>query len=144
MVAEAARKGCYRDLRVDDITRHLRGLTDGAYPLVVAADVFVYLGALDTVLAEIARSLAPNGLLAFTAQASEGEAVRVGPDLRYAHSADYLRDALRGAGLSVLLVEPASTRREKGLDVPGLVVVAFKPDRSSGLTSLGSFMPRCG
>ena len=34
--------------------------------------------------------------------------------------------ALRGAGLAPVLLEPASTRREKGVAVPGLVAVASK------------------
>ncbi len=47
--------------------------------------------------------------------------------LRYAHSADYLRATLEGAGLTVSAITPVSTRMEAGNAVPGLVVTASKP-----------------
>ncbi len=90
----------------------------------MAADAFVYVPELKEVLRETARVLKPQGLLAFTVETHAGGDVILGQGLRYAHSADYLRDAIAGAGLTVCAITPASTRTEAGEDVPGLVVTA--------------------
>jgi predicted TPR repeat methyltransferase len=47
--------------------------------------------------------------------------------MRYAHGEDHVRAALTGAGLAVVSLAAASSRREKSIPVPGLVVVAAKP-----------------
>ena len=44
--------------------------------------------------------------------------------LRYAHGAAHVRDAIGAAGLSLVSLDSASTRSEKGAPVPGLIVVA--------------------
>jgi predicted TPR repeat methyltransferase len=45
--------------------------------------------------------------------------------LRFAHGELVLRDAMAGAGLTVLALEQAAIRTEKGTPVAGLVVVAI-------------------
>ncbi len=127
MIAEAARKGGYDALYVDDGVHRLDNITAGTLDLIVAADVLVYLGALDALFAAAARALAADGTFAFTAQTHAGDGVVLGDDLRYAHSPTILRDGLERAGLVVEMLESASTRRERGSDVPGLVAVACKP-----------------
>ncbi len=125
---EQARRTCrYRALATGEIVRYLAALEAPTYELVLAADVFVYLGRLDPVLDAVARALTPSGLLAFTAQESRDADIRLGGELRFSHSAPYLRAALARAGLELLGLRSASTRRERGQDAPGLVVVARKP-----------------
>ena len=46
------------------------------------------------------------------------------PTLRFAHSELYLRDAIGGAGLTLLALDQAAIRTEKGEPVNGLVLVA--------------------
>jgi predicted TPR repeat methyltransferase len=43
--------------------------------------------------------------------------------MRFAHSADYVADAARAAGLVALTSEEAWIRRENGVDVAGLTLV---------------------
>jgi predicted TPR repeat methyltransferase len=69
------------------------------------------------------RALARNGLFAFSVQAHDGEGFVLGEDARYAHGEPYLRRLAAEAGLTVLLIERASTREDRGEDVPGFVVV---------------------
>lgn len=127
MVAQAAATGLYLDLQVGGIGQHLAGTAGGIYDLVLAADVFAYVGALDRVMAEVARVLVLDGVTAFTLQRSERESIRLGSDLRFSHSAEYIRAIGAEAGLELLGMRNASIRRERGIDVPGLVVVARKP-----------------
>ena len=127
MVERAAASGFYERLVVGEIGHHLDESAPAGFDLVVAADVFVYLGGLGPVVEGIARVLAPGGVLAFTTQKADTGAVRLGDDLRFSHSADHIRAALNTAGLGLELLAEASTRREAGKPVPGLVVVAQKP-----------------
>ena len=85
-----------------------------------------------------ARVLDDGGLFAFTAETHEGRGVLLRETLRYAHGEDHVRTALVDAGLTVVSLTAASSRREKSIPVPGLVVVAVKPASTrpaSGTTS---------
>jgi len=86
--------------------------------------VFVYVNDLAAVLADVARVLAPRGMLAFTVETHSGAGVALLPTLRFAHSELYLRDAIAGAGLTLLALDQAAIRTEKGEPVNGLVLVA--------------------
>ena len=126
MVAEAAKTGLYARLVAGGLVEHLEGLDPAAADFAVAADVFVYLGDLAPAFAACARALSDGGLFAFTTQRAEEGEWRVGADLRYAHSDAYLRAAAARAGFAVAWLEPVSTRRDAGADVPGLVCVLRK------------------
>ena len=132
MVARAQAKSrgdgtpLYDKLAVAGLTAFLTSRPDQSADLVIAADVFVYLGELRPSFAQSARVLKAGGLFAFTVQSHEGEGVVVGADRRFAHAESWLRQRLDEAGLSPILIEPASTRQDRGVPVPGLLVVAEK------------------
>ncbi len=94
------------------------------YDLVIAADVFVYVDDLKPIIAGIAKILAPNGMLAFTAETHSGDGVKLLPTLRFAHGEDYLHALLSASGLMALHLAKTSVRSEKGVPVEGVVVVA--------------------
>lgn len=123
MIEIARQTGKYARLRVADVVDYLSDEADGSADLVVAADVFVYLGDLGEVFAQCARVVRAGGFLAFTAQKGAGAGWSLGADLRYAHSGDYLRALAQAHGFAPSLIEDASTRRDAGRDVPGLVAV---------------------
>lgn len=127
MIERAKATGLYARLDVSDMLQGLRGEADASADLVIAADAVVYVNNLAPLLAEAARVLKPKGLLAFTVETHEGKGVILGAGLRYAHSADYVRDAITAAKLNISAIAPASTRMEAGEPVPGLVVTASKP-----------------
>lgn len=126
--ARAKRQGdgapLYDKLATAGLTAFLASRPDASADLVIAADVFVYIGDLAPAFAQSARVLAGGGLLAFTVQDHHGEGVIVGADRRFAHAEAYLRDALLAAGLAPLGIEAASTRVDRGLPVAGLLVLA--------------------
>lgn len=126
MIEHARATGLYARLVVTDMLQGLRMEDDASANLVIAADAFVYVPELGDMLREAARVLKPQGLLAFTAETHAGEGVILGQGLRYAHSADYLRDTIARAGLTLCAITSASARTEAGEDVPGLVVTASK------------------
>jgi predicted TPR repeat methyltransferase len=126
MIEEARARGLYDRLAVGDIAAFLREQEEGAFHLVVAADVFVYLADLAPVCAAVARVLALGGLFAFSVETYEGAGVILGEKLRYAHGEGHVRDALGRAGLLVRQMTNVSTRTENNAPVPGLLVVAQK------------------
>jgi len=126
MVARAEAKGNYDRLVVGNLAAFLSDeiAKDAKYDLVVAADVFVYVSDLAPVLADIARVLAPRGVVAFTVETHCGAGVTLLPTLRFAHGESYLREVIIGAGLKLVTLEKATIRTEKGLPVDGLLAIA--------------------
>ena len=123
MVRKAEAKRVYDEVSVGDLVAWLSGRPPGEADLVVAADVFVYMADLQPVFEAAARALARDGLLAFTVQAHAGEGVVLGEDHRYAHGEGYLRSLAAAASLDPVIVDAASTRQDRGRDVPGLLMV---------------------
>jgi predicted TPR repeat methyltransferase len=124
MIALARQKNIYDRLEADDIERFLAGEIGAVrtYSLIVAADVFTYLGSLTGVCAAVARVMSDGALFALTVETYPGDGVALGEGLRYAHGAAHVRSAL--AGLEILQLTEVSTRNEAGMPVPGLLVVA--------------------
>jgi len=124
MVEQARAKGLYDRLAVSDLIEFLASETGAQNHLVLAADVFVYCSDIAPIAAGAARVLAPGGLFAFSVETHEQPGVRLQESLRYAHSADHVREAIQAAGLSLLQLSEASTRTERGEPVQGLIAVA--------------------
>lgn len=126
MLAKAHGKGLYDKLHERDVMAFLAGeAADGArYHLIVASDVFMYFSDLTPLMAATAPCLEPGGTLVFTVEAHEGDGVLLRETLRYAHGAAHVRAALETAQLKLLSLDSAATRTEKGVPVPGLIVVA--------------------
>lgn len=127
MIAETARKGIYDRLQKAELVAALNARRAEA-DLMTAADVFIYCGALQPVLAALVPALKPGGLVAFSLEAHEGEeALFLRPSLRYAHGVAATRDTLVLAGLDILRFETAILRFDRGAPVTGILVVARKP-----------------
>ncbi len=126
MIAKAQEKGVYDRTAVASFEDFLAGAAVAwePYDLVLAADVFVYLNDLTPVIAGVARILAPNGLLAFTAETHADDGIKLLPTLRFAHGEAYLRALLEANALTVRHLGKTSVRSEKGVPVESLVVVA--------------------
>jgi predicted TPR repeat methyltransferase len=126
MLAQARAKGIYDRLIESEVLAFLvsEAKIKARYHLVLAADVFMYLENLAPVLGAIAQVLDSCGRLAFSVETHDGGDVLLRETLRYAHGKEHVLAALAAAGLTPISLDFASTRTEKGLPVPGLVVVA--------------------
>ncbi|MDJ1463845.1 methyltransferase domain-containing protein [Nitratireductor sp. GZWM139] len=103
--------------------------------LVTAADVFMYLGALERLFATAGASLAPGALFVFSVEHHAGpEAMVLRASRRYAHSEPHLRAALAEAGFEPVLLEKAAIRMDRGEPIEGLIVVA---ERTGAARKLG-------
>jgi predicted TPR repeat methyltransferase len=126
MLAQARSKGLYDRLVEQEVMTFLaaEAALGARYHLIVAADVFVYFHELTQMPGLVARVLAPGGLIVFSVETHDGDGVILRDTLRYAHGARHVRAALDASGLKLVSLENASTRTEKGVAVPGLIVVA--------------------
>jgi predicted TPR repeat methyltransferase len=126
MIEQAKGKRIYDRLATAELLDFLNSEPEASADLVVAADVFVYIGDLAPVLAAISRVLEPGGLLAFTAQQWSGESFQLGEDLRFSHGEPYLRARAAKTGFAIVELKPATTRKDRGADVPGWVAILLK------------------
>jgi predicted TPR repeat methyltransferase len=131
MVERARAKNIYDRLATGDLVQFLQAEAHNGrrYGLILAADVFIYLAWLPSVVAAAARALAPGGFIAFTVETHAGDDVILGEKLRYQHGAAHVRTAVAGAGLRLLELNDAWARQEAGVAAPGLVVVASRDDK---------------
>jgi predicted TPR repeat methyltransferase len=128
MIAKAGERGIYDKLIVGDAAGLLACEPPGALDLIVAADALPYVGDLEPLFAVAASALAADGLFAFTVELGKGDGFRLEPTMRFAHARAYVEATAAGAGLDPLVMQEASTRRETGAAVPGLVCVMAKTE----------------
>lgn len=126
LVKSKARK-IYDTLSKADIL-NLPYLDKPQYDLIIAADVFIYMGALERVINWISLALQPNGFVAFSVE-SAGDSVsyQLGSARRYRHSKSYLTQVLDRFGLAVIAFNETTLRKDRGIDVQGFLVVAKAP-----------------
>lgn len=92
--------------------------------LVTAADVFMYVGAVDGVFGAVAKMMARGALFAFSVEAHDGDGFVLRDSRRYAHSEGYVREQLAAAGLELLSIKRETIRQDRGQPIEGLIVVA--------------------
>jgi predicted TPR repeat methyltransferase len=120
MLDRAAERVVYDRLVCADLVEHLQQTTQ-RHDLVVAADVFIYVGDLEPVFEGVRRVLQPGGVFCFTVEpADDHSAVVLHAQLRYAHSLPYLQDLAQRHGLRVLRADAQPLRRQRAQVTPGL------------------------
>lgn len=130
MLDKARARGIYDALAVGEVVEALRGRAED-WDLLIAADVFVYLGDLTAVLQAAAAALRPGGVLLFSVERADGGHFMLGSAGRYAHTADYIRERAASAGLRLVAERAAVLRRNFGADVPGLLFALARDTEQS-------------
>ncbi len=127
MLEHAAATQHYERLWQADIAEHLHA-TPERYALVVAADVFIYIGDLSGVFAGVQRVLRPGGLFCFSVeQGSDEHSFELRSSSRYAHSAAQLRTLAVQRGFQLVALEEATLRLDQQQPVAGLLLVLKSP-----------------
>lgn len=125
MLKKAAARGCYDRLVKSDL--QALDLDPASADLITAADVFMYVGALESIVARVSAWLRPGGLFAFSVERHRGgEDFVLRPSRRYAHGDAYVRRLLDAAGLALASFDRATIRMDRGEPVEGVIVVAGK------------------
>jgi predicted TPR repeat methyltransferase len=128
MIEVARARGVYDELHVEDLTATLRRATD--VDLVVAADVFIYVGALDEAFGVASAALRAGGLFAFSTESCEGDGYRLLPSSRYAHGGGYVRQLAQRHGFSIRAVRDTVLRIEHDEPVAGTLYLLAAASRS--------------
>jgi predicted TPR repeat methyltransferase len=126
MLQKASEKNTYDDLIVFD------ALQDWAFSqpfdLIYSSDVFVYFGNLDPLIRSASSNLVREGIIAFSVEKLEDDsaAYQLFPSGRYAHSQRYIGNGLKRHGLAPIAETDAIIRKQSGIEVKGLLIVAQK------------------
>lgn len=127
MLERAAALGVYDRLHCAELADHLAH-SDARCDLVLAADVFIYVGTLEAVFAGVMRVLRPGGLFCFTVeQADEARTVVLGAQRRYEHALPYLQGLARQHGLQWLQAQHLPIRQQQTQTTAALYVYLRRP-----------------
>ncbi|KRH99046.1 tetratricopeptide repeat protein [Curvibacter sp. PAE-UM] len=122
MVDKARQRAIYNALHVGDIHDFLAAAQE-PYDLVLAADVFIYVGALEQVFGLLATRMRKGSWLAFTVEdAAPGQTVQLLPSLRYAHSPAYLQELAQRHGYDLVSSHEEAIRFDQQRPVHGRYV----------------------
>lgn len=120
MVERAGARGIYDSVVQGDLVEYLDS-TQRRYDLVVGADVFIYVGALERVFEGVARVLVPGGVFCFCVEAAlEGPELALRPSLRYAHSRGYIEKLAEQYGFEISATAEHPIREDQRTPIAGL------------------------
>lgn len=124
MLEKARARGLYHALIEADVVAWLQGgsLAGQQQDVVIAADVFIYIGDLSALFAAAAAALTSGGLFVFSIEVTEEQDYRLQPSGRYAQSRQYI--SRLAAGIGFIEVE-ASAQHLRG-DISGCGYVLRK------------------
>jgi predicted TPR repeat methyltransferase len=123
MLEMAGQRGLYDQLACADLTAFVAQQAASSVDLVVATDVFIYVGALEAVFAATQHAMRAGGLFAFSLEISEDADLVLRPTRRYAHSVSYIERLAAQHGFAVATLEPSVIREEGGQAQNGFLVV---------------------
>jgi predicted TPR repeat methyltransferase len=134
MLEKARERDLYDELACAEIGAFLAARED-AYDVVVAADVFVYFGELETVFAQVHRAVRGDACFCFSVEAGAEADFTLRPSNRFAHSLAYLTRLAEATGFAFVQAEQGTLRTDNGVEVIGYLVVlrALKPGSAARL-----------
>ena len=129
MLEEAKKHHVYSRLHNVNLLDALDATDANEYEVIVAADVFIYLGALDAAIRDSFKVLKAGGWLHFSLETTDedGPDFEVRKSMRYAHNPAYVRRLLDAAGFVSQSFEETDLRTEQDVPIRGMLVSAQKP-----------------
>ena len=118
MLAQARLRGLYDELHAAEISAWLVQAASASQDLVVAADVFIYIGALDVIFSNVSRILRRTGWFAFSIEECAETDYQLRESGRYAQSHAYIA-RLALPSYSIVSADPVVIRMEAGAPLRG-------------------------
>jgi len=125
MLVQARLRGIYDELHLSEVHTWLRGVRPARFDLVIAADVLIYIGALEELFGEVARVLRVGGWFAFSIEEWVGSDYTLLHTGRYAQSQAYI-GRLTESAFSTAVDQAAVIRMESGVPILGRLYVLQK------------------
>lgn len=126
MIAEAEKRGIYGRLVCGDVLEFLELEPEEHYDIVVAADVFIYIGELGRIFRHVHRLLRPGGIFAFSEETGEDRDIALRDSGRYAHSPAYIRRLGKEFGFAEVSAIPVQIRCHKNLPIDGSIFIFWR------------------
>lgn len=130
MLAQAAKRGTYGTLTrreaVDFLNAH-----PASFDLVFAADLLIYFGRLDELIAAVAQATAPGGIFALSIELAEHHDFEILTSGRFAHATSYLASKT-APYFEMVQQQTTELRLEAGVPVKGLLVVLRRQSSREG------------
>ncbi len=120
MIERARARGIYQQLIVGDVVGATTAL-HMCFDLILAADVFVYLGDLAPVFAAVREKLSLGGGFAFSVELGAGDGYTLRAAGRYAHAPAYLRALATQYGFVTRAEHHTILRKDYGHDIGGIL-----------------------
>ena len=127
MIEKAEELNLYDNLIVGEITEELLA-SPISYDLVIAADVFVYIGGLSDIFSACYKKMNENGLFIFSTELhnDENEDYRIFESGRYKHSLSYLKTLSEKYHFEIISNDECMLRKEYGNPVKGILSIIKK------------------
>jgi predicted TPR repeat methyltransferase len=125
MIEQAAQKGIYDDLSCAEAAAYLAS-GEASFELIIATDVFIYVGALDDLLPAIAARAGSGAWLVCSIERSEGADVALRPSGRFAHATSYIEACASAAGFGVKRAIDAVIRKGDDGQIDGALYLFQK------------------
>ena len=96
------------------------------FDVFISADTLCYFGALEQASAGAVNALRAGGLFVFTVERATDDVrdYHLEPTGRYSHAETYVRAVLTSAGFTSVAIDHVVLRRERGVEVQGLLASA--------------------
>lgn len=122
MLEQARQTGLYETIECADLLAAMES-RERKLDLILAGDVFIYVGELDRIFVTARKALRVGGLFAFSVETHDADGLTLRPSRRYAHSTGYIEKLAVENGFDIASSEPAALRRERNDDVAGAIYV---------------------
>lgn len=122
MLSYADKKGYYHQLICDNLINGLQRCDESA-DLIIAADVFVYLGDLQETFFAVQDRLKQEGKFIFTVERGTDQDYQLRSTGRYVHTNDYIRRLAKESGFNFLDEQLIVLRKQQGNEILGYLFV---------------------
>ncbi|CAI5701548.1 unnamed protein product [Peronospora effusa] len=130
MIEKTRAKGSYDELHTIDIVPFLESCANESLDLVISADVWIYVGALEQVFELSKRKLrVSTGWMVFSIElltptaTKSSTGFRLAPSGRFQHSHDYIASLATRSGFTIVLQEDINVRKESAEPIPGRIYI---------------------
>ncbi len=125
MLKKAEEKQIYDQLTCTDIKTFIEQC-DTMFDLIIAADVFGYIGNLDRLFHRLAQLLKPSGMIAFSIELTEEPCMQLQPTGRFQHNMNYIQQLTQQNQLTIIAKSTETIRLQQGLPVNGALFLLGK------------------
>ena len=121
----AKEKQLYSSLIKDDILNYLENC-DTSYDLIIAADVFTYMGDLTALFKACRKRMAPRGLLIFSVEEGAGDSFSLKDTGRFGHPYAYIEKLYQSNELRLAAFEKSRLRKDRDEWIAGYLFILQK------------------